>query len=889
MTHIKTQRSLILLVIIAFWALPSYSEADFVVPPFHQSTFESLQNLAFKAQAFPADVSTTTLTDQATISLPIGVPVPISYSFSHLPNWPNRSATPEVNDSLFADTLAGNKLYLEEWEGTPFTDAAHLIKSWNIDTKPAGQVTMTFPEAGSYFIIAYFPDGFYIDPQSFCSDNPDWQTECEPPTTLDQVENYFTTSLTSESSVPFPYIPDAYGGTQFTIPAAVQKTLPASNVLFIPGIEGSRLYMRTGNIEQSVWEPSLIANITNLAMNPDGTSQQKLYTRDLVDYAYGIKALGDVYGPFEDFLTGLVSKGTITAWKPFPYDWRYDVEDIVKNGTLVGQPTGPIQRVYLQDMLQELASTSPSGKVTIVAHSNGGLLAKALAVELQKENKLSLIDRIIYVGSPQLGTPLTIGSLLNGDGQTDVTGGLLMYGGTVRIVAATMPGMYGLLPAAAYFTHDLDAPVTFANDVKDLFTKPYGSAITTLSSLVSFLTDSAGLTKKFSPNDLQSPLALSNKILTKESQMHADLDAWTPPSLLTEIAISGWGNPTPFQYSYDTSDQKVLSCFRAAVLSVNCAFAYRVSHVAKNTDSGDGTVVSSSAIAAVPLSFYFNAKLYSADGLGKIAHGNLTSASPIQLLIGNALTAASSSQLAIASKYVTSSIPIGGDTPLNVVSIHSPMNIIAEDAEGNQTGIFPIAGKPGIYIEKENIPGSTLQVLDDEKYLYLPQDQTYSISLQGYDDGLSTIDLGTMGSNGITSTAEEFAEVPTTASTTASFVLPPSAPIPEIQVDIFGDGSTTPLMPTSATSSASSTDGELKPREILHVIRKRIKQLSLDQHTKKVLLQGVTEIRSVVHTPQSQTAITDLEKAIVNLIPAEITDTQGNFLVLLLEEMKASK
>ncbi len=52
----------------------------------------------------------------------------------------------------------------------------------------------------------------------------------------------------------------------------------ASNVLFIPGTEASRLYYRgTLNIEHQVWEPDAYTDIPYLAMNANGTSKYKRY------------------------------------------------------------------------------------------------------------------------------------------------------------------------------------------------------------------------------------------------------------------------------------------------------------------------------------------------------------------------------------------------------------------------------------------------------------------------------------------------------------------------------------------------------------------------------------------------------------------------------------
>ncbi len=161
----------------------------------------------------------------------------------------------------------------------------------------------------------------------------------------------------------------------------------------LPGTMESRLYKKSFiGTEELLWEPTHDADVSALALNADGSSKNEVYTRDIVDYLYSPKPLlakligtiakdeASLYGPFEKYMDDLVQRGVIREWKSYPYDWRYDVADIVMDGTLVGNGNGAVSRVYLQNVVQELASSSPTGQVTIIAHSNGGLLAKALAV-----------------------------------------------------------------------------------------------------------------------------------------------------------------------------------------------------------------------------------------------------------------------------------------------------------------------------------------------------------------------------------------------------------------------------------------------------------------------------------------------------------------------------
>jgi pimeloyl-ACP methyl ester carboxylesterase len=849
-----------------------------IVPPSTDPTFENQQNLILTSNIRSPE---TPLLDQSVLTLPTGMPISISYSLTHAPNWPYEATSNTARETLFSNILHENSLYLELWKGIPFTTTARLVENWNISSTSSGQVSATIPEEGNYFLTAYFPDGYYIDPQTTCINDPDWQTDCAPSYTLDQVREYFSTPFTSLADPPS--IPTAFGGLQFSIKKLV-TTPKVSNILFLPGIEGSRLYMRNAfGLEQTIWEPSVFSSVANLALRSDGSSEHEVYTRDLVNYVFGIKAFGDVYGPFEDYMDSLVENGTISKWQAYPYDWRHDVRDVVANGTLVGSSSGTLQKIYLQDVVQSLASSSPTGKVTIISHSNGGLLAKALAIELEKENKVGLIDRIIFIGSPQYGTPLTIGSLLNGDGQTDPTGGIIMYGGTVRTAAANLPGMYGLLPSAAYFAHTAAVPILFAaSEVGNLYEKYFGSEIHSASSLTSFLIDTPNISATSPRNDLRTPLVLSSNILQKESDTHAALDAWTPPASLKITAIAGWGNLTPYQYIYTSSNKKYLSCFRTDAFTAGCAYANRISHTVKSTESGDNTVVSLSAFAGDSDAYYFDAKSFKEAKLGTIGHGNLTSAMPILSLVQKIITQSDTSSIS----YISTSTPENELSPLTVVSVHSPMNIVATDASGNQTGIFSIPEHPQMYYKKEDIDGSSLQILDDEKYLYLPEDETFTISFQGYDFGESEIDIGTMGIDGITTTKESFIDIPTTASTTAEFTLVASSTdatstFPtEIKVTIFADSATTTIM--------ASTQENEKSLDVIPILEKSFRNLQVRRGVKNRFISELKKVQSLGVSDQAKYAISYLGRLITAQVEINLTDEEGAFFLKLLTSLQGN-
>ncbi|MCR4333663.1 MAG: alpha/beta hydrolase, partial [Patescibacteria group bacterium] len=230
--------------------------------------------------------------------------------------------------------------------------------------------------------------------------------------------------ITTSLSVPIPQSPPPD-------PCAIPGTC-ASNVLFLPGIEGSRLYEGPAcgkSAEEKLWEPFESVwkavrgvgdvKVRDLSLDSTGASIcTDIYTKegDVIDSVGG----GNIYKSFLDEMNGLKVSGTINDWKPVAYDWRLSLSDLLTNGAerdgniYYAGNNGATSTPYIEQTLRALAATSKTHKVTIVAHSNGGLVTKALLNSLGDTEAASLVDKVILVGVPQTGTPADIGAILVG-------------------------------------------------------------------------------------------------------------------------------------------------------------------------------------------------------------------------------------------------------------------------------------------------------------------------------------------------------------------------------------------------------------------------------------------------------------------------------------------
>ncbi len=160
----------------------------------------------------------------------------------------------------------------------------------------------------------------------------------------------------------------------------------ASNILFIPGLQASRLYKPGSvfNSEDQLWEPNIDADIKGLYMNANGTSKNPaIYTKDIIGQTnvYSWITKQSIYKSFISTLDQMVATNAIHDWAATPYDWRYSPEYIVDHGILTNG--GNIsyaadltqnQIPFIISQLTALAQSSNNGKVTIVTHSNGGFI-----------------------------------------------------------------------------------------------------------------------------------------------------------------------------------------------------------------------------------------------------------------------------------------------------------------------------------------------------------------------------------------------------------------------------------------------------------------------------------------------------------------------------------
>ena len=242
-----------------------------------------------------------------------------------------------------------------------------------------------------------------------------------------------------------------------------------SSVLFIPGFQATRLHLG----DNQLWVPNRNADVEKLFLNERGISKAGVSLGEIIDKGFG-------YAIYDALIKEMDSLEV--TWKPYPYDWRKPQSDIARD---------------IIPTLENLASTSVTKKVHIVSHSNGGLVAKALLQRLKEIGKEHLIDSVVFIAVPHLGTPKAIASMLYGYDQ-QIAKGIILNKRIARQFGYNMAGAYGLLPSTYRF--------------------PNGGVAS-------------------SSKDLEQPIALNKTLFNKAKSLHQEIDPITFPKT---HSITGW-------------------------------------------------------------------------------------------------------------------------------------------------------------------------------------------------------------------------------------------------------------------------------------------------------------------------------------------------------------
>lgn len=538
-----------------------------------------------------------------------------------------------------------------------------------------------------------------------------------------------------------------------------------SNVLFLPGIKGSRLYVDENGNERKLWEPNGDDDVPELFLNEDGASlRSDVYVKPggvIDDIALNLM---NIYDSFLKDMDELQMEGTLNDFEAVPYDWRLSLSDNVNNGT---ERAGRIfyneasSTPYIEQTLRELAVSSKTGKVTIVAHSNGGLVTKALLQKLGDTETMALVDKIIFVAVPQSGAPQALGALLFGQREQLPTQtwlpSFILSQETARAFAEHSPMGYHLLPSQAYFDavrEDYDHPVArFVSGYQEE-TIAYDGVIGTFDELARYLRAEDGGRTKPSGSDLHTANVLRSNLIAYAEQTHTALDSWVPPNGVELYQIAGWGEDTISGVEFYEE------CSRSG-----CKEKYRPIF----TEDGDGVVPVPSALA-IAIQNHIS-RIWTNLRSSNKDHGNILEFTPfrnflIDLISGNENF----------SDSVSNQQPVSSTEKRLRFILHSPLSLELHGDQGGVTG------------ETENtLDGAVYGEFGEVKYIIAPAGQKYTLVMNGTGTGTFSLDIQEALGDEVISTAT-IANVPTTNETTASLTVENGLiDSSSLQVDLDGD------------------------------------------------------------------------------------------------------
>ena len=400
----------------------------------------------------------------------------------------------------------------------------------------------------------------------------------------------------------------------------------------------------------------------------------------------------------------------------------------------------------LDQKIQQIKTQTGSAKVDIVAHSMGGLVARNYIADA---GKASNVRKLFTLGTPHLGAVNSLKALKYGDCLTirqlkDFPVCIGLNPLETKDVVQSMISMYELTPSQSYFN--------FYSGEDSSHPYPYKTELGSLnySQIKTLLTGLSYNTSLFSPSEnfhnLDNSLSNTNGV--------------------DVVVIAGSGK--------NTLGQIIEEKTKKDIMNVN----------------GDGTVplFSASLIdSGKNKSLLGNAKVFYANQ----EHGDLVASGSALALVKNILE--NNNQLPDGVSTKAYALPKGW-----LFSVHSPVNINIYDSSGNHTG--PIAD--GF---ETNIPGSSYDILDDAKFVFVPDDGSYSIKFAATDQGSFDFKIRKYENDAI-SQEILYKDIPLTTVTKAETQFNTfSGQSPIVYLDEDGNGTTDQEIDSFAAPTATST------------------------------------------------------------------------------------
>lgn len=298
-------------------------------------------------------------------------------------------------------------------------------------------------------------------------------------------------------------------------------------VIFLPGITGSFLRNSSGEVWPS--EGRTASSLSDdhldvLRLQADGRTPWRATDpayQISVDRGHGISGVidqaelcllsacvgvSDIYKPTFEHLEGQGYRRGVDL-VPFAFDWRRDIDT---NAQL------------LLDEIDRVRARTGAAKVNLMAHSQGGLVARAA---LGSSRSVGKVGRVATLGTPTLGATQFLGILDYREPcqSVELFGGCILNREKAQQLSTNWPGALALLPSPSYY-------------------RAYGSPINRLID-----DNRDGRNEGYlSPSQVRAKLADRNLVLIDQATaLQRRIEPWAPldPSVtLTRFVGTGLGS-----------------------------------------------------------------------------------------------------------------------------------------------------------------------------------------------------------------------------------------------------------------------------------------------------------------------------------------------------------
>ncbi len=513
-------------------------------------------------------------------------------------------------------------------------------------------------------------------------------------------------------------------------------------VIIIPGIAGSELFKK--NASQTELWPNIKGVVTSISddfleylafdANGEEKNDNPVHVGDVIRSLSGVHI-------FDSLIDSLVSAGYVEGKDlfVFPYDWRHSVQE---------------DALELKKMIANVTTLSNCPNVTLVAHSMGGLVAKQYIADEGD----SLIDKLILLATPHLGSPKAFTMLEYGDNLgASILGFSLLNPKKIYSISQNMPSVYDLLPSKTY----VDDPSHGLRYVQDLLG-------TYLSNTSSPYLDYA------ETKQLLISSGRNSNLFSQAEDMHAGIDSIPLPESKTYNYV-GCGRTKTIG--------SITLRKKFAWTSTGRAFVddYDLGYV-----NGDDTVPRTSASLSGTQQFFVKGA----------SHSTIPSTSGVPESIQAVLS--DHPEKAISQNVVrdTSACAIAG----TLVSKHSPVRMDVYDASGNHTG--PLVDGSIEY----GIEGVSYDEVGEDAFVFLPSGATYTIVNTATDTGGYDLYVKKIAEDDTVTREYYFHDIPiVSVGDVSSLTISDEISDPEIHAGSGSDNQTI-YKPSRVTSDMSAHD-----------------------------------------------------------------------------------